>query len=67
MQNFGTLQQSPLNPQICVAHAKFKTIQQPRWREQEQEEKKKKKIDTKNSGLPKFAPLVARTSLGLTI
>ena len=26
--------------------------------------KKKWKINTKNSGLPKFAPLVARTSLG---
>ena len=26
-----------------------------------------KKINTQNSGLPKFAPLVARTSLGPTI
>ena len=26
--------------------------------------KKKWKINTKNSGLPKFAPMVARTSLG---
>ena len=54
------------NPNIFVsqAHAKFrKPTTTPYGVLNNGGESKKKKINTKNSDLPKFAPLVARTSL----
>jgi hypothetical protein len=42
---------------------KFETLQQP-WGFEQQWREEKKKINTKNSGLPKFAPLVKHISLG---
>ena len=50
MQKFETLQQTPSGILTTVAPTR--------------EKKREMRNNTKNSGLPKFAPLVARTSLG---